>query len=291
MANLFDHLGNSWLGWLVATLLLVVITGKTLPFSWHIRVILGYVNYRYFEPRGSYAPERGDGSVSVFLPSVYTTSTSPGDLDYTLHKSNSTYLADLDLARGRHFYGLFRVGLEKYSKQGTSVFPALGAVSCTFKKEIRPFAKVRIWTRVLAWDDKWIYLISHFTKAHRIVDTVSNRPSYSAKPLTANAATPQSAVYATCISKQVVKQGRKTIQPVEFLAACGLLPHESTDDGTSALLDDARASPNRPASRNWTARRIEERRCRGLALAKHVAALDEGLAWFSETQDAPFAMY
>lgn len=233
-----------------------------------MRVIIGYLHHRYFEAAGPAVPLSPDGSLSVFLPSVHTVSTPLGDLDYTLHKSNSTYLADLDLARGRHFYGLFRVGLQKSRKQG-AVFPALGAVTCTFKKEIRPFAKVRIWTRVLAWDDKWIYLVSHFVSDDYEVGTAGNKQD--ARP---------GSLYATSISKQVVKRGRKTIPPVEFLASCGLVPSASVQ---SAAED--------PAALDSVSRRIEERRIRGLAHADHVAALDEASVWFSEANDVPFARY
>jgi acyl-CoA thioesterase FadM len=235
-----------------------------------MRVFIGYLKYRYLEAPGPAAPLMTDGSLSVFSPSVHTVSTPLGDLDYTLHKSNSTYLADLDLARGRHFYGLFRVGLQKYGKQGT-VFPALGAVTCMFKKEIRPFARVRIWTRVLAWDDKWIFLVSHFASDDGIVETGRSQESRAAS------------LYATSISKQVVKRGRKTIPPVEFLASCGLVPSES--------VPSVNVSSNGATALDPINRRIEERRVRGLALAEHVAGLDEASVWFSEANDAPFAIY
>ena len=41
---------------------------------------------------------------------------------------------------------------------------ALGAVTCHFKREIQPYERFEIWTRVLSWDRKWIYLLSHIVR-------------------------------------------------------------------------------------------------------------------------------
>jgi len=54
--------------------------------------------------------------------------------------------------------------------KGTYII-ALGGVSCHFKREIKPYERYDIWTRVLAWDRKWIYLVSHFVAAGTVQPT------------------------------------------------------------------------------------------------------------------------
>ncbi|KAL9086206.1 MAG: hypothetical protein Q9165_007271 [Trypethelium subeluteriae] len=251
------------------------------------RLLYGYLKHHHFEP--SSTPRLDKGPLRVFQPSAYSVSTPPGDLDFTLHKSNSTYFADLDIARGHHFFGLFHVGIQKYSKKAR-VFPVLGAVASTFRKEIRPFARAKIWTRVLSWDSKWIYLVSHF---------VPEAPIRSSRADQASAATTrQPLVYATCVSKIVVKQGRQTIVPDEFLAACGLLP-ESSGDGSGFEAGPASGAYSRQAPRvvlegsqvEHTAQSVEERKRSGIALAGHIAALDDGLEWLKGPDEIPFAEY
>lgn len=110
---------------------------------------------------------------------------------------------------------------------GNSTFGlALGAVSCTFKREVKPYEKYEMWTRVLAWDNKWIYIITHFVRKDRI------RPRYftlyrdqnftNGRPTKAHLK--DDAIIASAISKCVFKKGRLTITPEVMLQASGLLP-------------------------------------------------------------------
>jgi hypothetical protein len=112
----------TWLGppFLVCSILYAVATAKTIPFAWHVsklvtpspnvrpaliqrrhgtqaRVFYAYFRHYYFAKRR--IPVSTEGTPTLFQPTVYTTGTPVGDLDYSLHKSNSTYLVDLDLAR------------------------------------------------------------------------------------------------------------------------------------------------------------------------------------------------
>ena len=111
----------------------------------------------------------------------------------------------------------------------------LGGVSCQFRKEIRPYEKFEVWTRVLCWDRKWLYVICHFVKPGVV------RPrSYMLQPWRkgrgkqgheragdGNAdviASPHPAIFATGIAKYVCKKGRLTIPPERVLLASELLP-------------------------------------------------------------------
>ena len=41
----------------------------------------------------------------------------------------------------------------------------LGGTSCTWHREIKPYQPYELWTRVISWDDKWLYVVTHFVEA------------------------------------------------------------------------------------------------------------------------------
>ena len=253
-------------------------------------------------PTAASTPER----LTLFQPSIYTTSTPVAELDYNLHKSNSTYLTDLDIARGLHVFKLFRTGFAHYGapggKEGTvRFFPALGGVSCLFKREIKPFVKFEVWTRVLSWDSKWIYVVSHFVKAgavrpesfvdqpwlkgpprrRRTTGGGGEGPAKAGGEKGASSSSPappagsHPAIYCTCVTKYVMKKGRKTIPPEEFLRVCDLLPDAAEGgEGDAAAVLEA----------------ITKRKDEGLAIAESFAVLDQAHDWFGADETA-FATY
>lgn len=165
------------------------------------------------------------------------------DCDYNLHKSNSTYFADFDVARVHLCVCLLASGIRNTSKElGSLVKIHLGGVSCNFKKEIKPFEAFEVWSRILCWDRKWLYTISHFVKKGSVrpkgyilqpwrkikpgkstekIETGSNGAAASSdlRKTTANPA-----IFASAISKYVFKQGRLTVSPEKILQNSSLLP-------------------------------------------------------------------
>jgi hypothetical protein len=155
-------------------------------------------------------------------------------------ESNSTYFSDLDMARTHLITTLFSAGIEqaRNSKRqgmiggGNGAFGiALGAVSCSFKKELKPYEKYEIWTRVLSWDEKWLYLVSHFVRKGRVCPS-----SYTLYPEQksgkAGVNTPartDDPIIASALSKCVFKKGRLTIPPAIMMEASGLLPSRPTN--------------------------------------------------------------
>ncbi|KDN65902.1 putative capsule polysaccharide biosynthesis protein [Colletotrichum sublineola] len=71
------------------------------------------------------------------------------EVDFNLHKTNSSYFADTDIARAHLMSTLFdpaiehmRGGSGAYTGAGALLFGlALGAVSCSFRREIHPAAR------------------------------------------------------------------------------------------------------------------------------------------------------
>jgi hypothetical protein len=107
---------------------------------------------------------------------------------------------------------------------------ALGAVTCQFHREIPPYQRYEIWTRLLTWDRKWMYIVSHF------VENDAFRPTgYSLQPgrkgskkvghLTEeDRAMLKRKIFASSVAKYVVKKGRLTIPPELVLERSQMLP-------------------------------------------------------------------
>jgi len=89
-----------------------------------------------------------------------------------LLETNSSYFSDIDIARTHLVCTLFSVGIE-HMRGGTAAITgskkpifglALGAVSCSFRRELKPYESYELWSRVLTWDEKWIYIVTHFVR-------------------------------------------------------------------------------------------------------------------------------
>jgi hypothetical protein len=161
-------------------------------------------------------------------------------------ESNSSYFSDNDIARTHLVCTLFSKGIEKI-RGGTAALVdgktspfafALGAVSCSFRKEIKPYEQYEMWTRVLTWDHKWLYVVTHFVRKDAAEPTGmslypsqhtasgSRRSSLVDEQLTKDGKK-KPVVYASALSKCVFKKGRVTIAPEVMLEASGLLPPKS----------------------------------------------------------------
>lgn len=121
-------------------------------------------------------------------------------------------------------------GLPEEAKtvKGTYIV-ALGGVGCVFRKEIPPLARFEVWTRLLAWDDKWIYIVSHIVKrgAKKPSSYLLQNWRNGGKNKTQGKKEGEDkikSIYATSIAKYVVKKGRLTIAPEIVLRRSDLLP-------------------------------------------------------------------
>lgn len=190
---------------------------------------------------------------ALFQPSITPAQSPASECDYNLHKSNSTYFSDLDVARSHLVSALMHVAIRELHKKPNTIIgpdgkPAkgswgimLGAVHCSFKREIRPYEKYEMWSRVLCWDRKWLYVVTHFVKAGTArpagwtLDDPAEwnfvprflRTKRRARKQRVAAAPPdvsEGAIFASAISKYVSKVGRLTVHPEAVLDMCDLLP-------------------------------------------------------------------
>lgn len=146
--------------------------------------------------------------------------------------------------------------------KGARIGIALGAVSCNFRREIKPYEAFELWTRILSWDRKWLYTVSHFVKKGSVkpkgwtlqpwrkigpaqgdvlseegttaedvqrlemLDTAENDRNRTNGAISPSAIPAHPAIFASAIAKYVFKHKRLTISPERILRNSNLLPPE-----------------------------------------------------------------
>lgn len=162
----------------------------------------------------------------------------------------------------------------------------LGAVHCSFKREIKPYQKFEMWSRILAWDRKWIYIVTHFVESDAVRPRCWSGGGVRYGPTRKHEGKPdewQKRIFATAVSKYVLKVGRLTVHPAVALEASGLLPERPGgwlgEDSDGAALNGELKSPlptgNEAPKSDWTWRDTEFKLQQGLHYARNFASLDE----------------
>ncbi|TVY91596.1 Uncharacterized protein LAWI1_G001783 [Lachnellula willkommii] len=278
---------------------------KNVPFAWHYRVWGAILRHCLFsKPRipVALAPS------TLFLPVISSSYSPLLECDYNLHKSNSTYFSDLDVSRSHLVCALLQPGIERLQhnvrerlvldKEGQPVkgrwLIMLGGVMCSFKREIGMYEGYEMWSRLLCWDRKWIYVVTHFVKkgavkpSAYILDDGSwfGGKGYKKVEGKGGKEVDEKAIFASAISKYVVKLGRLTVHPEVFLQASNMLPPkpggwasmansgESTPETLDVETTGAEAGAEAEVTDEWDWRRVEAENKKGLAIAEHLGALD-----------------
>lgn len=234
----------------------------------------------------------------LFHYSITSTYTSLLETDYNLHKSNSTYFSDLDVSRSHCVSHLLKPGMQAIGanavtqcvrdKQGNVVKGGmgigLGAVFCSFKKEIAPFQGYEMWTRVLCWDRKWLYLMTHFVVQGKVRPSKWDNGHFGKTSGTKKTATLKEGetlekyVIATAVSKYVFKVGRFTVHPSILMEQSGLLPERPGGwrYGPDEVGDESEdlGEVDLEAEDDWTWQRVEYQRREGMKFAAQFAGLD-----------------
>lgn len=100
------------------------------------------------------ARTRGAPLIAVTQPVATTFRVLPHDIDINLHLNNGRYLQLIDLNRAEW---LIRTGIwDVIRRNGWK--PILGSVAIQYRRELRLWEKAQIDTRLLGWDDRWVYL-------------------------------------------------------------------------------------------------------------------------------------
>ncbi|KAA8651886.1 hypothetical protein EYZ11_009909 [Aspergillus tanneri] len=246
--------------WKTLALVLALINLKNLPFVWHLRILHHLVSNIRWKPEYPHFPKghpivshTGKPTHPVFVPYGITSRAPILETDYNFHKSNSTYFSDLDVARTALATRLYSPGSSIVSKEldaeflaasrregkpappRKSIYIALGSVYCAFKREIKPFERYEIESKLIAWDQKWMYILTFFLRP---------APRKGGKRT----------LFATALSKYVIKKGRLTVPPERVMRASGFLPPrpEGSDAATSTEMPGT-SGAGTPASEGITA--------------------------------------
>lgn len=137
------------------------------------------------------------------------------------------------------------------TKQKGQYVIALGAVSCFFQRQIEPLQQFDLYTRILSWDRKWVYCVSHIVRKGALQpDSYALQPWKKSKRRRDDAKKDEEDlskhIFASSLARYVFKKGRLTINPEVVLERSRLLPprpagvslpprtEASTSDGTPA---------------------------------------------------------
>ena len=105
--------------------------------------VLAVIISTFFRPRLSFSG-----------PSVLSFRVWPHDLDINIHMNNARYMALMDLGRLDLIVrcGLWRTVFKEHWQ------PVIAAALVRFKKPLKPFQPFTMTSRVLSWDERWIYI-------------------------------------------------------------------------------------------------------------------------------------
>ncbi|KAE8153150.1 hypothetical protein BDV25DRAFT_127479 [Aspergillus avenaceus] len=224
--------GDSWIPVIICVLIAAY---KNLPFVWFIRFLRALTTRLFISPitKKELSPE------CLFAPAIHRTRSPLTECDYNIHKSNSTYFTDLDISRGNLSLLLFSQRLSFQPTPKTAVM-ILSGIQIVFRREIKPYQGYEVWSRVLSWDEKWIYIVSHFVKrgafqpGKTLLQSSSSQGQTKQRSLKRDES-PEKHVFASAVSRYVFKQGRKTFSPEQMLIECGLLPSEESMAGDEGV--------------------------------------------------------
>jgi acyl-CoA thioesterase FadM len=97
---------------------------------------------------GVFRPKLGLDGTSLIITRVW-----PIDLDINVHMNNARYLAVMDLGR---IDFIIRTGAWRLMhKEGMA--PVVGGCMVRYRRSLRPFERFELRTRLLGWDERWLY--------------------------------------------------------------------------------------------------------------------------------------
>ncbi|KAM0555047.1 hypothetical protein ACHAPJ_006396 [Fusarium lateritium] len=276
----------------ILLLLFVLFNWKSMPFAWTYRVFYSIFYHSFWRKSPALGPD------ALFKPMISTTHAPMLEIDYNFHKSNSTYFADLDVSRTHLVTYLCRASyasLARNAKTKIVLDPKtdqpikgqfgimLGAVECSFKREIPPYKSFEMWSRILSWDRKWLYIVTHYVPKGTAKPTSWLDPGFyktSARGPQDAAGGWEKKIYATAISKYVFKLGRFTVHPAIVLGGeSALLPQRpggwTTGEEQLGDLSADLSDVDLDVSGEWDWQRVEAQRRKGMELASHFQELDK----------------
>lgn len=114
---------------------------------------------------------RWRGSIGLFDTCRLRMIVLPNDLDFNGHVTNGRYLTLADLGRIDYVSrtGVLGLAMKRRAR------PMVGDVFAKFRRGLKLFERYELHTRLLGWDDKWIFTEHRFIRRGRLVGLVVTR--------------------------------------------------------------------------------------------------------------------
>lgn len=166
------------------------------------------------------------GSLGLLEESVISLRVWPQDCDTQGHMNNGRYLSIMDLGRSDMAMrtGFLRLWLRRRWR------PLVGAQTIRYRRPLMPFDRYTLHTRLVCWDEKWIYFEQRFEKDGEL--------------------------YAIAVVKGLVRGPKGPVAPTEMLRALGVfsksppMPEAYAAWNESERLAKAAATGAPPTSRS-----------------------------------------
>lgn len=116
-------------------------------------------------------------SAGPFDTTVLHMRVLPGDLDANGHVNNGRYYSLADIGRMDF---VLRTGAARVAFKRRAA-PIVGDNMAKFRKDLKPFERYEQHTRLLGWDDKWVFVEHRFVRGGRVAGLVLMRGLFKAK--------------------------------------------------------------------------------------------------------------
>jgi acyl-CoA thioesterase FadM len=100
----------------------------------------------------------------------------PNDLDFNGHVNNGRYFTLADIGRMDF---VLRTGTARVALKHKAL-PIVGDAMAKFRKDLKVFERYEMQTRVLGWDEKWVFMEHRFVRGGRVAGTVVMRGLFRA---------------------------------------------------------------------------------------------------------------
>lgn len=111
---------------------------------------------------------RWRGSIGLFETSRLTLRVTPGEIDFNFHMNNGRYFSAADM--GRLDWGLRSQLWRRALRHGWR--PVAGDSNARFSRSLEPLSQYELRTRLLGWNDKWLFCEHRFVRHQQVHATV-----------------------------------------------------------------------------------------------------------------------
>ncbi|WP_425416427.1 thioesterase family protein [Oricola indica] len=108
---------------------------------------------------------KGRGRMDVLAEGRVTLRCWPNDLDTNLHMNNGRYLTIMDLGR---LDLILRTGLLPVMRS-RKWYPVIATARIGFRRSINVFECFDLTTRVIGWDEKWLYIEHRMERGDKVM--------------------------------------------------------------------------------------------------------------------------